>query len=365
MYQGVLEADMNLDIAFRLQHMLKAVASRWSMTRTQYLAVNTPQLDLNGDGKLNGTDELVARNDIANLARADLHVVLMNNAYGCHCEHGTETYTNGGGAGRRKAWTWRGSSRPHTCAAEGLLPCGQVEANDRRREAWEFAAIRPYNEYQMPRPDLMPSILVESLFMDHANELAVSQRRMRAPPWLSRLLRRHRPLAGQARLRVALRHDVDHPLGRGGAARRLRLASHQSRERDQFRLGAGGTHGLTAPGRPYTGPRCAARSWQKHPSRTGSRPAVMDVAMNAVPMPTIGGNWLVKFDVRLPGGKHAVRPWRGRTAGAVDHHGVGPPPTPRPEPSDTPGAQPVNPSRRVLHRPHRRLTCQPRSPRCR
>ncbi len=39
-------------------------------------------------------DELIARNDVANQARADIHLALHNNASACHCTRGTEMYTH-------------------------------------------------------------------------------------------------------------------------------------------------------------------------------------------------------------------------------------------------------------------------------
>ena len=88
------EVDLNLDIARRLRRMLEAAGIRVVMTRTRGRDVNRPAVDRNGNGRVDHTDELIARNDIGNLARADLMLNIHNNATDCRCGAGTEMFVN-------------------------------------------------------------------------------------------------------------------------------------------------------------------------------------------------------------------------------------------------------------------------------
>ncbi len=80
--------------------MLEAAGIRVVMTRTSDRDVNRPAIDRNGDGRVNHLDELVARNDIGDPARADLMVNIHNNATVCRCGHGTEMFVD-----RKRPWS--------------------------------------------------------------------------------------------------------------------------------------------------------------------------------------------------------------------------------------------------------------------
>ncbi|MFO1540998.1 MAG: N-acetylmuramoyl-L-alanine amidase [Chloroflexota bacterium] len=175
-YGGRTEAEANLAIGRELAAMLTASGIRVVVTRDRDVAVNRPRSDVTGNGTTDHTDELVARNDIANSARADVFVTLMNNAYGCHCVHGTETYTS-----RERTWTPEGVRLARLIQAAHLRHLAPFRSRawrpvDRGVRFWHFASIRPWQPRLMPRPALMPSVLVESLFMDHPPELRVLSR---------------------------------------------------------------------------------------------------------------------------------------------------------------------------------------------
>ena len=76
---GTREADVNLDIGLRLARMLQGAGVNVVLTRSRDVDVNTPPVDRTGDGLVDDTDELAARPDLANLARADLFIAVHNN----------------------------------------------------------------------------------------------------------------------------------------------------------------------------------------------------------------------------------------------------------------------------------------------
>ena len=90
----VCEKTFNLEISLKLRALLQRAGVTVVMTRTTDAAVNVSPSDVNGDGLTNGYDDLMARNDIANLARGDLNIHDHNNGSRCPCDHGTEIWTN-------------------------------------------------------------------------------------------------------------------------------------------------------------------------------------------------------------------------------------------------------------------------------
>jgi N-acetylmuramoyl-L-alanine amidase len=334
-YGGKHEADYNLDIASRLQHMLEAAGVTVVMTRTENRAVNDPPVDVSGDGKITHGDELIIRNDIANLARADLHVVLMNNAYGCHCVQGTETYTSD-----TRSWTAEGVDLARFTQAAHMKRLKAFKSKkwrptNRGVRFYNFAALRPYHVKVMPRPSLMPSILVESLFMDHKNELAVlSKTKARAAlassyydgivQWLAK-----RP--------YGLRYDVleatSEALKGTTADYRMRLTNRGNTTSSGWVLEA--RQASTAG--PYDATPTRGLRLATTPVPDGLAPGHSVDVVFQVPLPTVAGNWRFKFDVALPSGEtlgdHGVV---GPQLAVTTTDPVIPTPTPEPTPVSTP-----------------------------
>ena len=169
---GTMEKDMNLAISLRLRRMLEGAGIGVVMTRSTDVDVNRPATDRNGDGTITHQDELVARNDVADIARADLVVNIHNNATACRCGQGTEVFVN-----RKRPWS----------AANLVLGKAIQAAFIRRLKAFEsvswkvhdngigdggrYYSLRPANAAG-PRPALMPAILGESLYLDRPAERA-------------------------------------------------------------------------------------------------------------------------------------------------------------------------------------------------
>ena len=89
---GTREADINLDIGLRLARMLEAAGVNVVITRSDDVFVNEPPMERTGDGLIDDDDELAARPDMANTARADLFISIHNNMAVNESVGGPSTY---------------------------------------------------------------------------------------------------------------------------------------------------------------------------------------------------------------------------------------------------------------------------------
>ncbi len=168
---GTREKTINLDISNRVRRMLEAAGIRVVMTRSTDVDVNRPAIDRNGNGKVDHTDELVARNDIGNLARADLMLNIHNNATVCHCGAGTETFIH-----LKRPWTAESRRLARAVQAAQVRRLKAFESStwkviDRGLGSGEYMSLRPVSS-RSRRPSLMPAILGESLYLDPVQERA-------------------------------------------------------------------------------------------------------------------------------------------------------------------------------------------------
>jgi N-acetylmuramoyl-L-alanine amidase len=189
-YKNRCERFYNLRIALALQDLLERAGVTVVMTRTTDSAVNAAGLDLNGDGLLNGYDDLTARNDIANGARGDLNIHIHNNGIACHCERGTEVYTN-----FAQPWTDENSELATHLWREQLAALAQFSDAtyypiDRGIKPGKYYYMAPYSIVcpiakgdppacdppYLPRPTMTPSVLTESFFMQDDIEFALLNR---------------------------------------------------------------------------------------------------------------------------------------------------------------------------------------------
>lgn len=332
MYGGIREKDMVLDTALRLREMLEASGIRVVMTRTEDRALNQLQADVNGDGQLDSGDELAARNDVANLARGDVFVTLMDNAYGCVCVRGTETWTHDG-----RSWS------SEAIALASLIQRAHMHRLEPfRNDSWypidrgvrfhDFYVVRPYRKRDVPRPALMPSVLTESLFMDHPNELAIlakpAARQAMAVAFFEALTKWLGKRAYGLRYEV-LEAPAERPAG-GAAGYAARLTNTGNATSSGWVLEA-----RAVPAVPlYDGSGAQGTLLAAVQIPDGLLPgASTSVQLEDVPLPAEAGDWLVKLDVRLPGGgtlgRHGVV---GPQLALRTHSGETPPATAEPAP---------------------------------
>jgi N-acetylmuramoyl-L-alanine amidase len=165
------EADVNLDIALRVARMLEAAGVVVVLTRSTDQDVNRPAVDVDGNGRVEHRDELVARLDIANLARADLTLNIHNNATACHCVSGTETFVD-----RRRPWGARSTALGQAIQRALVHRLRRFEdrswrVRDRGLGSGSYVSLAGSAAAGV-RPSLMPAVLGESLFIDHPRERA-------------------------------------------------------------------------------------------------------------------------------------------------------------------------------------------------
>ncbi len=173
-WRGLKEDEVNLDIGLRLEAMLKGAGIGVVMTRRTDRNVSPVGKDLNFDGRYTRVDELIARNDVANEARAGIHLALHNNAV-CHCTRGTEMYTHYG-----RSWSPEGKKLARYLLDAHLWQLGRLPGyrpRNRGVKSYPFKALKPYRRVAMPRPSLQPSVLGESLFIDWPSEQRILSRR--------------------------------------------------------------------------------------------------------------------------------------------------------------------------------------------
>jgi N-acetylmuramoyl-L-alanine amidase len=91
----LIEKELNLKVATRLVALLREVGLGVVASRTADAQVNTTR-DLNNDGKVNLTDDLQARVDAANAAKADLLISVHFNGVGDPSKKGTQTFYSDG-----------------------------------------------------------------------------------------------------------------------------------------------------------------------------------------------------------------------------------------------------------------------------
>ncbi len=169
---GSHEDTYNLDISRRLAAMLQGAGITVVMTHTVDAAVNRARSDLTGDRRVTIKDELQARVDVPDRARADLFLVLHNDASPYSGAHGTSTFC-------RSDRPWGSAS----CSLATLVQQETMRALGRYRSAfwapvnrgvhwYDFYVLSPYVRLTLPRSSLMPAILAESLFVTNRGDLA-------------------------------------------------------------------------------------------------------------------------------------------------------------------------------------------------
>jgi N-acetylmuramoyl-L-alanine amidase len=191
----VREEVVNLDIALRLASMLRSAGLRVSLSRTTDVPANASRVDRNGDRKVDGADDYLARIDGANKARADLFISVHNNSIP-------------GNRGRTEAFYCGAGClypAPSRALAADVLDAHVAALTPLQTADWEMtvgdpdiaAAIRnptddavrfrsatfppgrhfyllgPYHVTFRPRSLQMPAALVESLALSHPTELAM------------------------------------------------------------------------------------------------------------------------------------------------------------------------------------------------
>ena len=175
---GTREADLNLDISLRAAAMLEAAGVNVILTRSTDAAVNEPPVDRTRDGAADDTDELAARNDIANIARADLFIAVHNNSAVNTSVGGPSTFFS-------DERSYRGRSARLASIIQRQMHRGLSEFADADWEPFDHGALtypyyvlRDFDPPRLRRPTQMPAVLSEGMFLTNPRELRLLKRPM-------------------------------------------------------------------------------------------------------------------------------------------------------------------------------------------
>jgi N-acetylmuramoyl-L-alanine amidase len=316
--EGLFEKEVNLDVGLRLRRLLLAAGVNVVMTRTTDTDANLPRVDVNGDGVIGRTphgedwDELAARIDIGNEARADIHIFNHNNGAGCHCVRGTETFT-----GMSRSWTPEGVALATLVQAEQISQLDTFRSStyypiDRGVKSGKYYTVSPYSPVDpplLPRPTLMATLLTESLFISDPIERE-----------LLRLARVREAIAIAIYLGIAeyfdardygIRYDLvsgQTSMTAGGSADyRIRVTNTGNLTSDGWQLRLG-----SVPSVPhYDGSGAVGSLVGSAAIPDGLAPgASTEVVVHATAPPS-AGEWLVKADVSIGGSDRPFLSERG------------------------------------------------------
>jgi N-acetylmuramoyl-L-alanine amidase len=173
---GTREADLNLDIGLRLARMLEGAGINVVLTRTSVALANEPAEDRNGNGVVDVTDDLAARPDVANTARADLFLAIHNNVAVSKGVGGPSTlYFDERSFASRSARLAR-VIQAEMMAALSEFASGGWEPYDHGVLIYPYYVLRDYDPPRLLRPTQMPGVLSEGLFLSNERELRLLQR---------------------------------------------------------------------------------------------------------------------------------------------------------------------------------------------
>ena len=173
---GTREADLNLDIGLRLARMLEGAGVDVVITRTADSNVNEPAQERTGDGVIDIDDDLAARPDLANEARADLFLSIHNNFAVNATVGGPSTlYFDERPFGGRNARLAK-LVQEEMLAALDAAGGPDWEPYDHGTIVYPYYVLRGFDPPRLRRPTQMPGVLSEGLFLSNPRELALLQR---------------------------------------------------------------------------------------------------------------------------------------------------------------------------------------------
>jgi N-acetylmuramoyl-L-alanine amidase len=171
------EKDVNLTVAKKLAQLLRESGFAVVLTRDSDTAVNRERRDLNGDGAVTMHDELQARIDIANAAKAHLFLSIHHNGHQRTELNGLEIYSCRNrefGAQNLRLAALAEDSILKAVRAAGypLATRGQKDCYDSTAEKSYFV-IGPVDlAAGRPRATAMPGIIGEPLFITNPDDAA-------------------------------------------------------------------------------------------------------------------------------------------------------------------------------------------------
>jgi N-acetylmuramoyl-L-alanine amidase len=337
---GTREADLNLDIGLRLARMLEGAGVDVVLTRSSDADVNTPPLDRTADGVVDETDELAARPDIANAARADLFISVHNNIAVNRWVGGPSTYFYDQRTFGERSQRLARTIQERMVAALEAFAGGGWQPYDHGALIYPYYVLRDYDPPRLLRPTQMPGVLSEGLFLSNPRELRLlKQRRVRQAmanayyEAIARYLARRGHHVGYALESVP-------PVTPAAAPLRLRVEVRNQGTRPMrgWRLSAGALPaGSAAAGRARPG---SALGGRRIPPLAPGQSRWLTLDLTA---PASAGDWVVAVDAIDREGRRASR--SGSPMLQVPLTTLAPPPTPSPPIPSPPMPSPPAPAR--------------------
>ncbi len=335
---GTREADLNLDIGLRLARMLEGAGVNVVITRTTDDHVNSPPQERTGDGVIDDTDELAARPDAANTARADLFLAIHNNIAVNESVGGPSTfYFDERPFGSRSARLAHIVQEEMVAGLAGAVN-GAWQPYDHGALIYPYYVLRAYDPPRLLRPTQMPGVLSEGLFLSNERELALLRRpaiRAAMADAYYDAIAKYLARRG-AHLGYELVSGPAQPAAPGETVRYEIEVRNQGTEpiRD-WRL-----HAVSMPApSPYVGRlrKGKAVGEARLPRLAPGQSTVVEVVVRA---PAKAGEWTLLFDGRDRDGARAAElgspmlQVRLDTADPLEPPPVEPPPSPLPEPTE-------------------------------
>jgi len=330
---GTREADLNLDIGLRLARMLEGAGVNVAITRTTDAFVNEPPEDRTGDGVIDDDDELAARPDVANKARADLFVSVHNNNAVSKSVGGPSTlYFDARSFGARSARLASLIQEEMVAALAGAVN-GDWEPYDHGTIIYPYYVLRGFDPPRLRRPTQMPGVLSEGMFLSNERELRLLKRpAVRGAMAVGYYDAIVRYLAKRStHVGYQLLEAPDGPVPTGDTVSYAVEVRNQGQEVMRgWRLRA---EAVRAPERYPSRLRDGTRvGGVMIPRLKPGKSAVVEVNVTA---PEPGQEWMLIFDARDPNGRKAST--KGSPVLQVRLTTTGPP-EPPPEPSPQPSA---------------------------
>ncbi|GIW05293.1 MAG: hypothetical protein KatS3mg060_0098 [Dehalococcoidia bacterium] len=171
------EKDVNLTVSKKLMQLLREAGFAVVMTRDSDVAVNRERRDLNGDGTITMHDELQARIDIANAAKAHLFLSIHHNGHERTDLNGLEMYSC-----RNREFAAQ-NRRLAALAEDSILKAvraaGYALATRGQKDCYDLAADKSYFvigpvdlDSGRPRATMMPGIIGEAMFITNPADAA-------------------------------------------------------------------------------------------------------------------------------------------------------------------------------------------------
>jgi N-acetylmuramoyl-L-alanine amidase len=169
----LIEKDLNLRVATRLAALLRDAGYGVVQSRTADAQVNTTR-DITGDGRANLTDDLQARVDAANTAKADLLVAVHFNGIDDPSKKGTQTFYSEGRpfSARSKALAENvQAALVRTLKSAGYQTADRGATTDSRvlGQDSHYYLLGPESPV-IRRPSAMPGIIGEALFVTNPED---------------------------------------------------------------------------------------------------------------------------------------------------------------------------------------------------